>query len=152
SLARLDQQRFRGPQEWQFGSKFLETDPETIRAQIEERKLLLLDERSHRRDRLKENLQLEMKSLDEATSLALASEKKMRPALLDSTPIVESSVNAIESEHAFAVLNSLPRFSTKEIDVILVAQWSKILRHQQTALRVERHLCLRIFESFVSRF
>src|SRR5215467_12034122 len=95
-LARFHQHSVGGPKERQFRPEFFETDAETVRAEIQERKLLLLDEGSHRTEDLIEHLQLQMERFNESACLAFSAEKKVRTTLLDAIPIVQGAINAIE--------------------------------------------------------
>src|SRR5438132_13457989 len=99
-LAWLDQHGIGRPEERQLGADFVEADPETVCRQIEEGKLLLLDEGPHRGERLDQKLQLKMKGLDESAGAALSPEKQVRAALLHLVPSVEPAIDTVAAYQA----------------------------------------------------
>src|SRR5207249_1019922 len=110
-LAWFDQRALCRPQKRQLRAHLIESDAKTVGAEVEEGKLLLLDEASNQIQHFREELELEMKNFHEPAGAPLPTQEEMRAALLHLGRILQAAVNPIEGELPLAVVNSLPRFA-----------------------------------------
>src|SRR5205823_6075400 len=88
-LPGFDQHAVSRPQKRQLCAYFIQADAKTVRGEVQKRKLLRLDERSHGIERFEKELHFQMKSFHEPASAPLRPQEEVRPALLHLVPVIE---------------------------------------------------------------